>query len=373
MYFWRQPNRYDMIRISLKINGRLFGHKQEPKERARRRETNVLFADYANRFITSSADRVSHSCIKNYITALNSFEKFQGDRSISLNGITPSVINAYSQWLKLRHISDNTASCYMRSLRAIYNSAVKRKLVAQKLPFCNVFTGNRKTAKRAITQRDITKIMSLQFADGTNVQLAHHIFTFCLLAMGMPFVDVYCLRKSQIRNGVLNYCRHKTGQMVSVVIEKNMKAIISRYARPDSDFVFPLKQNPDKFVDNVYRHTLYKYNKQLKRIADKAGINENLSSYVARHTWASMAFRENIPLPTISQALGHSSTATTLIYIKELGLSRMAAMNNRIIRKFLSPSAVKAPASTCEPCPTNSMPASPAVQCCCDDSSLQEQ
>ena len=164
------------------------------------------------------------------------------------------------------------------------------------------------------------------------LSLTRDLFLFSFYAQGMPFVDMAFLRSSQIRDGQLIYHRHKTGQRVTIHLEPCMLAIISQYQRKGSDYVFPLlcSDNPQKAYDE-YLLMLNRYNHTLKTLAKKARVTSRLTSYTARHTWASIAFSSNVDLPVISKALGHTNTQTTMTYIKEINDSRLEEANRRII------------------------------------------
>jgi integrase len=155
--------------------------------------------------------------------------------------------------------------------------------------------------------------------------------------MGMPFVDMAFLQRDQISNGWMTYYRHKTGQHISVKIEPCMQDIISRYELSDSDYVFPLLSSDDPVAAyEEYQLALNRYNRTLKRLAKKAGLMCKLTSYVARHSWASAAFSNNVDMPVISKALGHANPRNTLIYIRQLSDEQLATANNRLLGLILN-------------------------------------
>ena len=323
-----------MLRSSLKISWNLFTGKSSSVKKKAKLKTKTAFSDYARNFILLSSKRVSQSTLRNYSTALTSFSTFLDGKDIAADEITKKVISDYAYWLHSKNVSDNTSSCYMRSLRAIYNSAVRHKFTSQKNPFSSVFTGNRKTVKRAMDEKSVGKILTVALEKDSPLILAKDIFAFCVYSMGMPFVDVYCLKKNQISADAITYKRHKTGQLVTIPVDEAMRDIINRYADNNRDFVFPLGQNDKNFNYTAYSSALCQYNRLLKKIALKADVTENISSYSARHTWASIAFMHDVPLSVISQALGHTSVNTTLIYIRGIEMSKLASINKKIINEL---------------------------------------
>lgn len=214
-----------------------------------------------------------------------------------------------------------TSSCYIRSLRAIYNKAVARRRVKDRRPFRNVFTGNDRTVKRSIDNTDLCRLYSLQLPKASHLCLARDLFLFSFYAMGMPLIDIAHLRRSDIKSGYIVYNRHKTGRQVRVKIEKCMEDLLcpngeTATAHSPDDYLFPIlnqKKHPIPSFPNEqqcmasYASFLSYYNRTLKHLARLADITAPLTSYTPRHTWASLAYRNNVELPVISKALGHTN------------------------------------------------------------------
>lgn len=306
------------------------GKKANPKNKKVGKQADkkkTSFMDIALRYVTKMEGRRSKSTVQNYKTALRSLGEFMKDTESATLDINKSIIEQYDRWLTQKGLKKNTRSCYLRSLRTIYNSVIpegKRK----ENPFSHVFTGNTKTEKRAVDAKVVNQLQHLQFSDEEKkLQLSRDIFLFCVFAMGMPFVDAYHLKHSQVKNGCITYHRQKTGQQVKVKIEDCMKEIMERYHRKGEEQVFPL---PDD-----YALALNRYNRHLHQLTAKAQISENITSYVARHTWATLAFQENVALPIISEGMGHTDSHTTNIYIKRTDDTLLWKANKKICQLIL--------------------------------------
>lgn len=274
----------------------------------------------------------SLSTIENYRTALRSFGKYLKD-CLPTTHLSAELMQAYERWMKGQNISKNTISCYMRSLRAL----TVRICGEGSLSIYNkVYTGRSKTEKRAVKQDELMRIRNLKLTKGSFLSLVRDLFLFSFYALGMPFVDMAFLRKSQINNGQITYFRHKTGQRICINIEPCMQEIINRYVASDREYVFPLLNSMQPH--EAYREYLLRlnqYNKALKQLANQAGITRNLTSYVSRHTWASMAYNSNVGLPIISKALGHANPLNTLIYIQQINDQRLYQANRKILQEIL--------------------------------------
>lgn len=286
------------------------------------------FLEKARQEVERQRPQRSGSTIDNYHTALRSFRYFLKEQEAE--ELTPELVKSYERWLRNQNLCLNTISCYMRSLRSL---AVKVCGEEVKAYFRKVYTGRSRTDKRAIHEEDISRLRDLRLKPGTFLCLVRDLFLFSFYALGMPFVDVAFLRKSQISDGQLVYHRHKTGQRITVRLEPCMEEIINRYRTEGREYVFPLlKSNEVQRSYAEYRQMLNRYNRSLKVLAAKAKLEGRLTSYVARHTWASVAFNANVGLPVISKALGHSNPQNTLIYIRQIDDHRLDEANKSILR-----------------------------------------
>lgn len=148
----------------------------------------------------------------------------------------------------------------------------------------------------------------------------------------MAFVDMAYLRKRDIRGGAIHYTRHKTGQQLSVRIEPPVQRIIDRYWSRSSVYLLPVLDTEEPAAAFVrYRTALNYYNRQLKRLAAMLHLDSGLSSYTARHSWATAARNHDVPLSVISAGMGHASERTTQIYLSRLENSVVDSANRRIV------------------------------------------
>ena len=229
----------------------------------------------------------------------------------------------------------NSISFYMRNLRAIYNKAVKQKIVKKKELFSEVYTGIDKTRKRAVDERLISKLYNLKLDNNDVLTLTRDIFIFSYCMRGMSFVDIAYLKKSDISNGVISYCRRKTGQLMNVRIESCMQCIINKYKENTSEYIFPIIKSADKGeAYKQYRSAINIYNRNLGVLSDMIGSGCKLSSYTARHSWATAARKHDVPISVISAGMGHSSETTTQIYLKSIEDDVVDRANAEIINKL---------------------------------------
>ena len=201
----------------------------------------------------------------------------------------------------------------------------------------NVYTGIDKTRKRAVDEKLIATLFKLELAKNSSLELARDIFIFSFCTRGMAFVDIAYLKKSNIQDGMIHYARHKTGQLLSIKIEPNIADIINRYRlnKNDSPYVFPIiKSTAPAVAYDEYRKGINLYNRQLKELSKMLSLDSPLSSYTARHSWATAARKHNAPISVISAGLGHTSEKTTQIYLTSLDNNEIDSINQGIISEL---------------------------------------
>lgn len=267
-----------------------------------------------------------------YQTTLKSFMQFRRDKDLLLDEITSEMIQTYEVYLQNRGISRNSSSFYMRILRAVYNQAVEKDLTSQRFPFKHVYTGVDKTVKRAISIKYIRQIKNLDLSMKPTLDFARDMFLFSFYTRGMAFVDMAYLKKKDLTNGILTYRRHKTGQQMLIKWEKCMQEILDKYDTTRSPYLLPIIKAMNEDERKQYGNALRMVNNKLKEIAKKICLPIPLSTYVARHSWASIAKSKNIPLSVISEGMGHDSETTTQIYLSSLDSSAIDRANSQIIK-----------------------------------------
>ena len=272
---------------------------------------------------------------RNYERTLKSFSTFLCNDDLPFSALTERLIDNYNLFLVKRGIVRNSISFYMRILRAVYNKAVRQHLVEQNFPFQHVYTGVDKTRKRAVDERIISRLYKLELPAHSALELARDLFIFSYCARGMAFVDMAYLRKSDLSDGMIRYTRRKTGQRMYIQIEPCIRRIIDRYGGSDLPYIFPIMrdESPERCYKQ-YEQALNYYNRCLKKLSERLHLSVTLSSYVARHSWATAARQHRVPLSVISAGMGHSSERTTQIYLTTLENSVIDAANKAIVARL---------------------------------------
>ena len=238
--------------------------------------------------------------------------------------------------------TSNSIATKFSVLRAVYNKAVKHKVFAEtENPFKQYNVGRfwKPTRKRAITKEDVQRIQSLELPASTEVYstaFAKDIFLFSYCVAGINFKDIATLRYGDIQNGRIYYQRHKTGKELNSPILPQTREIMERYSKPDAssdDYIFPILDRhihkSEQQICNRVHKVIGHVNANLKRIAEMAGLKVNLTTYVARHTFATVLKRSGVNIAIISESLGHSDLETTQIYLDSFENSQIdEAMKN---------------------------------------------
>lgn len=165
-------------------------------------QSHILVLDYMRTQIEQLRATNRLGTAKNYEKTMNSFGEFLGDVRLPLSAMTEQVITEYNTFLVQRGLVRNSVSFYMRVLRAIYNKAVRQKLIEQQHPFVEVYTGIDRTRKRAVSESIIAQLHRLELELGSPLALCRDMFIFSYCTRGMAFVDIAYLKKSNLQNGM---------------------------------------------------------------------------------------------------------------------------------------------------------------------------
>lgn len=269
-----------------------------------------------------------------YKSALMSFSRFRNNKDIVLDCITSETMESYEAWLKNRGVVPNTISFYMRILRAVYNRAVEKGMIENLLPFRKVYTGIDKTVKRALPISALKKIKSLNLSQQPSLDYARDMFLLSFCLRGMSFIDMAYLKKTDLKDGYVTYRRRKTGQQLIIQWTNEMQLILNKYPENESIYLLPIIRNSNTNTRCICRNKSYNINHGLKKIAGMTGVNIPLTLYVARHSWASAAKTNGVPVSVISEGMGHDSESTTRIYLASLDTSLIDRANSLVINSL---------------------------------------
>jgi site-specific recombinase XerD len=244
--------------------------------------------------------------------------------------ITPVFLNKYEQSMIKEGNSLTTIGIYLRSLRAIYNLAIEKGIVKSVFyPF-----GKRKyqipkgaNTKKAITHADVQKIANYTIQNPNNwEEQARDLWMLSYLCNGMNIKDIAMLRYENLQNESLYFYRAKTintnktdlKPTVVYLTEKSLETI-RKYGNPNS--------NPKQLIFSIIDDTLTEeqnyfkiknftrfINQHIKHLAKDLGLSQDISTYWARHSFASKAIREGASIEFVGEAFNHSNPKTTMNY-----------------------------------------------------------
>ena len=280
-----------------------------------------------------------------YACTLRSYEKFCAEErhpknttaSLSMQEIfTPERLKEYEDWLAGQQSSPNTISTYMRTLQAVYNRWMSPGIEGYNpVLFKDIYTKVESRTKRALTAEQMEQLRNTDFSVLTLRQ--QQVLTYFLLMFmlrGMPFIDLAHLRKSDLRNRRITYRRHKTGKLMVVDVPSDAMRLLQKYRdKTDSEYLFPLLHG-GLFMEehhHRYQETLRHFNRELARLMKQLLPGVSVSSYTARHTWATLAYHSGVPVGLISQSLGHSSIRVTMTYLKPFDAEVIDRINRQVI------------------------------------------
>ena len=274
-----------------------------------------------------------------YRSSLNAIIAYCGKEDFTFYEVSPEWLKGFEVHLRSRGCSWNTVSTYLRTFRAVYNRAVDlRKASYVPHLFRSVYTGTRADHKRALCDDDMKKVFAkLSRTSGVPFAVcqAQELFILMFSLRGMPFVDLAYLKKQDMVGNVLTYRRRKTGRLLTVTLLPETMKLIKKYMNTDSasPYLFPILTGGES-TEATYREyqiALRNFNYQLLLLKQVLALTSDLSSYTARHTWATMAYYCEIHPGIISEAMGHSSIIVTETYLKPFKNKKIDEANVTIL------------------------------------------
>lgn len=296
----------------------------------RRKTVKDMFDLYIQQLV--SANRLRYADM--YKLTINSLLKFNKHLNIPFSDVDVIWLKKYELWLQAQGLAINTIGTRFRHLRVIYNLAINEKVVKREYyPFdtFKVSKLNQIPAKRSISKDAILKV--LNYEGKTELEcFSIDLFTFSYLTAGINFVDIARLTDENIMENRLVYIRKKTKKQIKVPLQSQVVELIEKYKQQDNPYLFPIlspfHKTEQQKVNRVHK-VIAKVNKNLKRIGEQLDVSIDLTTYVARHSFATVLKRSGVNTSLISEALGHSSEKVTQIYLDSFGNDQMDdAMKN---------------------------------------------
>ena len=267
-------------------------------------------------FVRYTSREMGNKTKKNYSVTWNTIAQFdKTSDTLLLDDVSRDWIERYNLFLINSGNCHNTRTVRIRHIAAVFNYAIDNELTTN-YPFRRLDLSIEPTKKRDLKVEELREVFSANIKEKDRKLL--DAFKVMFLLIGINVHDLYNLTRDNIVDGRMEYKRLKTGKQYSILIQPEVTEIINKYPGKYRLFSFcEHYANASSFgmVTNIF----------LKKI--RAG----LTTYYARHTWATLAFKLGIPKDTISLALGHSfGVRVTGTYINA-DLSRVDEANRKVI------------------------------------------
>ena len=293
------------------LEAALFPDKVEEKKEEEAAANTLL--EVAKRFtaLKKESTRLTYERTVKHIETFVS----KGQTNI-LDEVNKSWLTGFDNYLAESNPSPNARALHFRNLRAIFNYALDEELTAN-YPFRRFKIKTVKTDKRSLSVETLRQVLDYPVEDWQ--VMYRDMFKLSFMLMGINFADMLNLKRSDMREGRIVFNRHKTARLYSMKVETEAMALIEKYA--GTDHLLSIMDSRKDYLQYV-RQT----NNALRKIGDcdRSGLGgkkthhaicPELSTYWARHTWATIAASLDIPKETIAAALGHGGNTVTDIYI----------------------------------------------------------
>ncbi|SDN13227.1 Phage integrase family protein [Daejeonella rubra] len=295
----------------------------------------ITFHEFSNKLIKDMIQLNQTGNALIYQTALNRFMSYS-NKSIKFQDIDYNLLSGYKNSLLSSGVKQNTISNYFRTIKAIYNKGIKAKIVDRAFyPFYDITVKQERTSKRSISLEAIKNIMGVDLELGTAKWHSWNYFMLSFCLIGISFTDLAYLKTENIIKDRLAFRRRKTHKLYNIKITGHALSIFSIYKGINSNYLLPILP-PDIMEDTLEAKKLISQwikttNKYLKRVGKDIGLDRPLTTYVARHTWATTAKKLGYSNELIAEAMGHEfGNKTTAIYLDTFDKDEIDKMNETI-------------------------------------------
>ncbi len=302
-----------------------------------KKQMNTTFKAFSDKLISQmiEVNRTGNAIV--YQTAVNRLLSFYGRDDLGFHEIDYSLLDHFSHHLSMKGLKQNSISNYFRSIRAIYNKAIKAKIVERaSYPFSEISIRTEKTAKRAISKDDILKLKQLDLEVNSTAERSLKCFLLSFYLRGISFTDLAYLKQSNIIDGRAEYKRRKTHKTYSIKLFPEAQILFEQLHVDGSDYLLPILPN-DTLEDSletkkVIRQFIKTTNKYLKRLSELVGLCSPVTTYTSRHSFGTIAKRLGYSNELIAEALGHEyGNKITNIYLDSFDTNVLDEMHKHVI------------------------------------------
>ncbi|QDH77943.1 site-specific integrase [Echinicola soli] len=300
---------------------KLFKPKGESQDAFYQYKMKIEELDAQNKIGTKSNYNCSLKSIKQFLSETKS----RVPKRLYFSEVTPRFLKRYEQWMIDKGNSRSTVGIYLRPLRHLFNMAKPSNYPFGKDGY-SIPKGRNK--KKAIN-KDGLKILFETPPENEFQEKAKDFWFFSYLCKGMNMKDILYLKWSQVKPKHLEFIREKTKDttddqiVIRVPLSTFSKHVINKYGsdqKGKEDYVFPVLNHSmneeEKF--KAKQNFTRLINQHMKRFANHSGFEEEISTYWARHSFATMAIRKNASIEYVGESLGHSDIRTTKSYIDSI-------------------------------------------------------
>lgn len=321
-------------------------NKKKDKDRTPKRK--LLFKAFEQQ-AKIKADQQNERTAKNYRATIAKIKAYASEQTgsdkVQLHHIDTHWVQNFVTWLHRQHPdTPGTVGFYLSNFKAMYNHTVKQGETTYPdsgYPFAHVSIKTPVPFKRALPEQEIQRLSEKNLYEQLSPACREslELFLFIFFCQGISFQDIFTLTYNQISTSdYIIYIRSKTNVPLKVKLTAEMRHILERHRKPDSPYLFPFlhERRKEKTAGALNEDSaLKRTNRHLKQIGKLLGIEISLTTYVMRHTFATLMLASGATVELISQCLGHTSIKTTQIYLSKLTTEKLDKATDTMLEMYM--------------------------------------
>lgn len=287
--------------------------------------TDILL--YLSEIIKTLTDEGNIGNANTYSDCKRALKRFIGKKTqtLSFRLIDVSFLKKFEIHLKEQGLKESSISVYMRTLRATFNRAIQDKTIKKDIyPFDDykISKLNTQPLHRALNKTKLNSLLNFKAEVGSQEFHSINFFIFSYYCWGINLMDIALLKWKNIKENRLIYIRSKTKKLYNIPLLEPAQRIVENYKQhivDEDEYIFPILNHDVHKTPLQIKNRIKKINKQtnkdLQSIASKLGIEEKITTYVARHSFATNLRDLDVSTTKIQHMLGHTSERTTQGYL----------------------------------------------------------
>lgn len=280
--------------------------------------------EFANEYLANIERGTNYGTQKDIRSKLKKFNDFNKNKDLKFEQFTLEYLKKYMDHLYDIGNSPGTVEGNVKVIKTVIKKAIREGIIDEtNNPFNKITLKRVNPEKHHLQESEVIALKNLKLIPGSIKAITRDAFIFAIYGGGIRVSDLLNLKINNYNEGKVQFFVKKTKMQHSIHLLDPAKEIIEKYIgdRKGADYIFPLLDTDEingdlKILNQKTESKTALLNKTLKLLAKEADVERKLTFHVSRHTFATLALKNEVPIVRLSKILGHANIQQTMIYGK---------------------------------------------------------